>query len=107
MTEEEMKDLKKGNLVTPSFEEETYVVLGNYGLYVTVASHQYVSNPSEWLMYVGEDFIGFKKLNALMIGDIVKSVSTDREYVITNQYGEHADAIRTVDITDPKEWSKV
>ena len=107
MTEEEMKDLKKGNLVTPSFEEETYVVLGNYGLYVTVASHQNVSDPSKWLMCVDEKFIRFKELGALMIGDVVKSVSTDREYVITSKYSYHAPAIRTVEIIDPKEWSSI
>ena len=107
MTKEEMKGLKKGDFITPSFEEEAYVVLDNYGLYVTVVSHQNVSDPSKWLMRVGERFVGFKKLNALMIGDTVRLVSTYTEYVLTSQYSDHATATRTVDITDPKNWSKV
>lgn len=107
MTKEEMKGLKKGNLVTPSFDEEAYVVMCNYGLYVTVASHQNVSDPSKWLMCVDEKFIHFKELGALMIGDTVRLISTYVEYVITSKYSYHATAIRTVEIIDPKEWSRI
>ena len=40
-------------------------------------------------------------------GDIVQHVITGMSYVVTDNYGEYAIAVRTAHITNPSEWKLV
>lgn len=37
-------------------------------------------------------------------GDIVRHVDSGNSYVVIANYGEHATAVRSIEISDPTEW---
>ena len=46
------------------------------------------------------------ELSKLSVGDIVQG-SSGHIYVVTGNYGGHVTAVKTVDITNPGEWTLV
>lgn len=47
------------------------------------------------------------ELKHLQRGDIVKSLFDSRTFVVTGNYGGHATAVATIDMTNPAEWGLV
>ncbi|MBN3949384.1 MAG: hypothetical protein HWQ38_24140 [Nostoc sp. NMS7] len=43
----------------------------------------------------------------LKTGDIVRGVLSSHTYIVTDNYGDHVTAVRTVDLTNPSEWELV
>jgi hypothetical protein len=46
----------------------------------------------------------FKQLDT---GDIVRSLATNIAYVVSANYGNRVTAVKTVDMTNPQEWSLI
>lgn len=50
------------------------------------------------------EFIPVNNLSQLEAGDIIRSKSSLLVYVVAENYGTRATAVRTVDVTNPIEW---
>jgi hypothetical protein len=48
MTNEEMKSLSHGDIVSPCGSSQAYIVVANYGNHVAVVRPAEISNPAEW-----------------------------------------------------------
>jgi hypothetical protein len=47
------------------------------------------------------------EFQALMPGDIVKSVMSCERFMVSSNYGDRATAVNTKDLTNPAEWELV
>lgn len=48
MTQEEFKNLREGDIIQGQFQQEAYIVTGNYGSHVTVVRTLDITNYYEW-----------------------------------------------------------
>jgi len=48
-----------------------------------------------------------KQFKALQRGDIVRNVGASESYVVTGNYGGRITAVRSVDMTNPREWDLI
>jgi hypothetical protein len=48
-----------------------------------------------------------EEFSALTPGQIVKSAFNGLAYIVTGNYGDRVTAVRTVDLTNPDEWTLV
>jgi hypothetical protein len=47
------------------------------------------------------------ELLSLRPGDIILGALDGQAYIVTRNYGQHATAVKTVDVTNPSEWELV
>lgn len=45
-----------------------------------------------------------EQMKSLHVGDIVRHISRDESYVVTENYGDRVTAVRSMDITNAAEW---
>lgn len=45
------------------------------------------------------------ELKHLTRGTVIHSDITNETYIVTGNYGSHVTAVKTVDVTNPSEWS--
>lgn len=49
-------------------------------------------------------WVDLEHIAQLKSGDIIRGKSSGEAYVVTGQYGSHATAVKTVDVSHASEW---
>ena len=48
-----------------------------------------------------------EELTQLRAGDVIRNNGSANSYIVTANYGNRVTAVKTIDITNPIEWTKV
>ena len=62
--------------------------------------------PGEKIRFLRQERI-CQSIDELKEGTIIRNLGSGHAYIITQNWGDHATAVRTVDVSNPSEWEIV